>query len=190
MNRESADIAQEKFDQAQQELGRNNVLDALACLEIATRLRNNPAWYSRLGFCIAKQRGHLSRALELCHAAIEHDPENPIHYLYLGKVHLEAGNRSGALHYFRQGLILGGSPELERMLDTFSARKSPVLPFFSRDNPLNKFLGIIRERFGVRGDVELEKVFSLAIYRKEHESRSEIDPRPEQQQPLRGYPAT
>jgi len=172
MNRESVDIAQAKFDQALQELDRNDVLAALDCLEIATRLWNNPAWYSRLGFCIAAQRGHFNRAIELCHAAIEHDPKNPLHYLYLGKIYLGAGNKSAALHYFQQGLILDGDPEFERMLDAFSTRKSPVISLCSRENPLNKFMGIIRDRFGSRGNVELENIFSLAISSREHENRS------------------
>jgi tetratricopeptide (TPR) repeat protein len=150
MDLETGAIAQKEFDRAQQELDRNNVLAALACLERALSIWNDPLWHSRLGFCIAKQRGHLTRAFELCRTAIEHDPDNPLHYLYLGKVYLVAGNTYEALQTFRQGMILGGSPELERMLDAIGTRKSPVISFLSRDNLLNKFLGIILGRFGLR----------------------------------------
>jgi tetratricopeptide (TPR) repeat protein len=166
MNKEKIALAQKKYDQALQELDRSDVLAALACLEIATRLWNNPAWNSLFGYCIATQRGHITRAVELCRTAIEHEPENPIHYLYLGKIYLGAGNRSGALHYFQQSLMLGSSPELERMLDNFAIRKAPVIPLFSRKNLLNKYLGIIRNLCGERGDAGLENVFSLAISRK------------------------
>jgi tetratricopeptide (TPR) repeat protein len=166
MNTELIALAQKKYDQALEELDRSDVLAALACMEIATRLWNNPAWNSLFGYCIATQRGHITRAVELCLSAIEHEPENPHHYLYLGKVHLGAGNRSGALHCFQQSLALGGSPELERMLNNFAIRKAPVIPLFSRKNLLNKYLGIIRDRCGVRGDAVLEKVLSLAISRK------------------------
>jgi len=72
------------------------------------------------------------------------------HKLYLGKVYLVAGNTYEALQTFRQGMILGGSPELERMLDAIGTRKSPVVSFLSRDNLLNKYLGIILGRFGLR----------------------------------------
>ncbi len=150
MDPETGAIAQKEFDRAQQELNQNNVLAALACLERALSIWDDPVWYSRLGFCIAKQRGLLTRAFELCSTAIEHDPVNPLHYLYLGKVYLVAGNTYEALQAFRQGMILGGSPEIERILDVIGTRKSPVISFLSRDNPLNKYLGIIFGRLGLR----------------------------------------
>lgn len=150
MDPETGAIAQKEFDRAQQELDRNNVLAALACLERALSIWDDPLWHSRLGFCIAKQRGHLTRAFELCRTAIEHDPDNPLHHLYLGKVYLVAGNTYEALQAFRQGMVLGGSPELERMLDAIGTRKSPVIPFLSRDALLNKYMGIILGRFGLR----------------------------------------
>jgi len=143
-------IAQIKFDQAQEELGRNNVLAALNCMEIATRCWSNPLWYSCLGYCIANQRGHLTRAFDLCRTAIEHDPQNQLHYLYLGKVYLIAGEKGEALKAFKQCMYLGGNLELERILESFGVRKSPVISFLSRDNPLNKFLGILLYRFNLR----------------------------------------
>jgi tetratricopeptide (TPR) repeat protein len=150
MDPESAAIAQREFDRAQLELDQNNVLAALACLERALGIWDDPVWHSRLGFCIAKQRGQITRAFELCRGAIEHDPDNPLHYLYLGKVYLIAGNASEALQSLRQGMILGGSRELEQLLDAIGTRKTPVLPFLSRDNLLNKYLGIVLARFGLR----------------------------------------
>ena len=150
MDPDTGAIAQKEFDLAQKELDGNNVLAALACLERALNIWNDPLWYSRLGFCIAKQRGQLTKAFELCRTAIEHDPTNPLHYLYLGKVHLIAGNTYEALQAFRQGVLLGSSPELERMLDVIGTRKPPVISFLSRDNLLNKYLGIICGRFGLR----------------------------------------
>jgi len=85
MDPETGVIAQKEFVRAQQELDQNNVLAALACLERALSIWDDPLWYSRLGFCIAKQRGQVTRAFELCLTAIEHDPENSLHYLYLAK---------------------------------------------------------------------------------------------------------
>ena len=108
MDPETGAIAQKEFDRAQQELDQNNVLAALACLERALSIWDDPLWHSRLGFCIAKQRGQLTKAFELCRSAIEHDPDNPLHYLYLGKVYLVAGNTFEALQAFRQGMILWG----------------------------------------------------------------------------------
>ena len=88
MDPQSAAHAQKDFDQAGRELERGNLLAALSCLERALDIWDDPHWYSRLGYCIARERGHLTRAYELCRSAIEHEPRNPLHYLYLGKVHL------------------------------------------------------------------------------------------------------
>ena len=142
--------AQKEFDQAQRELDRDNVLAALACLERALTIWDDPLWHSRLGFCIAKERGHLTRAFELCRSAIAHDPKNPIHHLYLGKVHLVAGNQYEAIQTLRQGMTLGCLPEIEKTLASIGTRKPPVLPALSRDNLLNKYLGIIMARLGLR----------------------------------------
>lgn len=150
MDPQSGAIAQKDFERALKELGEGNVLAALACLEKALKVWDDPAWYSCLGYCIAKERGHVTQAFELCRTSIERDPENPVHYLYLGKVHLVAGNKEEALQVLRQGMTQGGNPEISLLLDTLGTRKPPVLPFLSRDNPLNKYLGIIRSRLGVR----------------------------------------
>jgi tetratricopeptide (TPR) repeat protein len=150
MDPETAAIAQKEFDQAQLELDRYNVLSALASLERALSIWDDPLWHSRLGFCIAKERGQLTQAFELCRSAIEHDSDNPIHYLYLGKVYQIAGNTFEALQTFREGMALGGSPQIERELDAIGTRKSPVIPFLSRNNLLNKYLGIILVRLGLR----------------------------------------
>ncbi|MDD2308986.1 MAG: tetratricopeptide repeat protein [Desulfuromonadaceae bacterium] len=150
MDPETGVIAQKEFDRAQHELDLGNVLAALASLERALSIWDDPLWHSRFGFCLAKQRGQVTRALELCSSAIEHDPGNPLHYLYLGKVYLVAGNTYEALQAFRQGMAFGGSPELEQVLNAIGVRKSPVIPFLSRDNQLNKVLGIIFGRLGLR----------------------------------------
>jgi len=150
MDPHSGALAQREFDQAQSELGRNNVLAALACLEKALTIWDDPLWHSRLGFCVAKERGQLTRAFELCRTAIAHDPQNPVHYLYLGKVHQIAANQYEALQALRQGMTLGGLPEIELTLAAIGTRKPPVISFLSRDNPLNKYLGIITTRLGLR----------------------------------------
>jgi tetratricopeptide (TPR) repeat protein len=150
MNPETGKRAQMDFDRAQQELDNNDILAALACLERALPIWDNPLWYSRLAFCIAKQRGHLTRAFELCGTALEHDPDNPLHYFYLGKVHLVAGDKQKALQAFRQGMAGGGSPELVQILAGLGTRKPPVIASLSRDNLLNKILGIVFARLGLR----------------------------------------
>jgi tetratricopeptide (TPR) repeat protein len=150
MDPQSGIRAQTEFEQAQRELDRGNILAALACLERALVIWDDPLWHSRLGFCIAKERGHLTRAFELCRSSIERDPKNPIHYLYLGKVHQIAANQYEALQVLRQGMTLGGTPEIQQVLDTMGVRKPPAIPALSRRNPLNKYLGKILVRMRLR----------------------------------------
>jgi tetratricopeptide (TPR) repeat protein len=150
MDTQTGARAQKEFQQAQRELDQGNVLAALACLERALAIWDNPLWYSHLGFCVAKERGHLTRAFELCRLSIEHEPKNPVHHLYLGKVYLIAGNQYEALQTLRQGMVLGCLPEIEKTLAAIGTRKSPVIPALSRNNPLNKYLGMILSRLGLR----------------------------------------
>jgi len=146
----SAALAQRDFEKAEAELSRGNVLAALACLEAALKIWNNPYWHSRLGYCIAKERGHLTRAFELCRSSMEHDPGNPEHYYYLSKVHQIAADNYQAIQTLREGMLHGGSPDIEKSLQTLGTRKPPVLPFLSRSNSLNKYLGIIFARLKLR----------------------------------------
>lgn len=39
---------------------------------------------------------------------------------------------------------------VHRELDKLGLRKPPVIPFLSRGNPINKYLGIILSRMGLR----------------------------------------
>jgi tetratricopeptide (TPR) repeat protein len=150
MDPRSATIAQKEFDQVQRELDQGNVLAALACLERALAIWDDPLWYSRLGYCVAKERGQLTQAFELCRSAIAHDSKNPIHYLYLGKVHQIAANQYEALQALRQGMTLGNLPEIKESLTALGTRKPPVIAAFSRGNPLNKYLGILLTRLRLR----------------------------------------
>jgi len=147
---QSFDSADRDFERALKELGEGNVLAALACLEKALKVRDNPGWYSYLGFCIAKERGQVTRGLELCRTAISHEPDNPSHYLYLAKLHLVSGNKVAALEALRQGVSVGGSPEITNLFEVIGTRKPPVIPHLSRNNPINIWLGVVLSRLGLR----------------------------------------
>lgn len=150
MRAESTACAEKEFLRARRELDEGNVLAALACLERALKISDDPRWHSCFGFCIAKERGHITRGLELCRTALEREPQNSEHYLYLGKVHLLAGNKVDALTILRQGMHIDGSPEIALLLSSIGNRKQPVIASLPRDNPVNKWLGFILNRLGVR----------------------------------------
>lgn len=123
---------------------------ALVYFEKASRLERTPAVCSYLAYCIARERGQFKAALALCAEALEKEPDNPVHYLNLGRVHLLRGQKSEAIRIFRQGLGYGAEPRICAELDRLGTRKPPVLPFLRRENPVNKCLGIICRRMGLR----------------------------------------
>jgi len=139
-----------EFERARRALSMENTVAALACLERALGLEDNPCWYSSLGYCVAKERGQVTKGVELCMSSLELEPDNPDHYLNLGKVYLISGNKAGAIRTFREGMVRGGSEEIMAKLKEFGARKPPVIPFLERTNPLNRYLGLFLNRIGLR----------------------------------------
>jgi Flp pilus assembly protein TadD len=144
------DGAEKEFALALSALAVDDTLTALACLERALRLRDHPGWYSYLGYCIARERGQQRRGLELCLGALAMEPDHPEHFLNLGRVHLVSGDKLEALRVLREGMAKGRSPEIVRMLETLGTRKPSLFPMLHRDNPLNKYLGMILSRLGLR----------------------------------------
>ncbi|TSK08073.1 MAG: tetratricopeptide repeat protein [Geobacter sp.] len=126
------------------------ISSALAQLERVLKLGDNPQLHSYLGFCIAKERGQVKKGAELCLASLEHEPQNPVHYLNLARVHQVAGNKVQAIEVLRQGMGVGGSEEIVTLLGKLGTRRPPPLRFLSRDHFLNKWLGIALGRIGLR----------------------------------------
>ena len=151
MEEESASKRAEKeFAQALAALAVEDTLSALSSIEKALRLRDAPEWYSYLGYCIAKERGQHRKGLELCQDSLAMEPDNPAHFLNLGRVHLAKGDKTEALRVMRAGMAKGGSPELAQHLDRLGTRNRPALPSLARTNPLNRYLGILLRRLGLR----------------------------------------
>lgn len=142
--------AELEFTQALAALAAEDVKSALPHMEKALRLRDAPEWYSYLGYCIARQRGQHRKGLELCQASLAAEPDNPVHFLNLGRIHLTKGDKNEALRIWREGMTKGGSPELVQQLERLGTRKRSVLPFLGRNNPLNLYLGILLSRLGLR----------------------------------------
>jgi len=131
-------------------LAREEWPTALACFERATTLLDIPVHASFLGLCLAKERGQVRKAVALCTEAIEREPGNSLHYLNLGKIYLLQGDRPEAIRMFRKGLEHGVDEQIVAELNKLGARRPPPLPFLHRSHPLNKYLGIILGRLGLR----------------------------------------
>jgi len=150
MERATVGEGERLFSLALEALAAGETQSALALLERALTQSDNGSWHSYLGYCIAKERGQVKKGGELCLASMKLEPDNPAHYLNLAKVHLVAGHKPEALAVLRQGMSLGGGSEVQVLLASIGARKPPVLSFLPRDNPLNRVLGLMLNRLGLR----------------------------------------
>ncbi len=149
-DREALEGAQKEFSLGMAALDSGDTLTALMHLERALRLQDNPGWYSYLGYCIAKERGQHRKGVELCQDSLAQEPDNPGHYYNLGRIYLNSGDKTEALRVLREGMTMGGSFEILRLLETLGQRKPPLFPSLSRTNPLNRYLGMLLNRLGLR----------------------------------------
>lgn len=139
-----------EFEQACETLASGKALAALAHLEKALKLQDNRSWYSYLGYCIARQRGQIRKGIDLCLISLELERDEPAHYLNLGNIYLLSGNKSEAIRVFREGMVIGDCGEIRKILEHIGTRKPPVITFLPRDNPVNRLLGILFSKIGLR----------------------------------------
>jgi predicted Zn-dependent protease len=123
---------------------------ALVCFERLVAEERVPFYCSCLAFCVARERGDYKRAISLCKEAVKQEPKNSQHFLFLGRIHLLAGERKDAVRIFRMGLRHERSVDILRELERLGTRKQPVLPFLRRENPVNRMLGKVMKKIGVR----------------------------------------
>ena len=128
----------------------DNSLAALSCFEKAYALKKFPELQSYLGMCIAVERGKITEAVFLCSEAMAQKPDDPVHYLNLGKVYVKAGRKSSAIETLRKGLSFGDNSEIRALLDRIGIRKKPVFSFLPRKHFLNRFTGLLLGRLKLR----------------------------------------
>lgn len=136
--------------QGREALMKGDTLSALALFEKAMEGDDNLSARSYLAYCMAKERGLASRGISWCQDCIEREPGNSVHYLNLGRIYLLLKNREEAIRNFREGLKQGSNEEIADELHRLGVRRSPVLPFLRRSNPLNKYLGILLKMLRLR----------------------------------------
>jgi tetratricopeptide (TPR) repeat protein len=138
------------FEEGLKALNSGRTGEALDWFAKAVAEEKTPLAVSYLAYCRAKEEGNCKKAIALCMEAIKDEPKNSEIYLNLGRVHLLAGQRKSAIRAFDLGLRYGRSPQIENELALIGRRKSPPLPFLSRSNRLNKFLGKLLKKMGLR----------------------------------------
>lgn len=147
----SAKSQEELFEMGMEALKEKRYSDAVRYLQLAVDGQRSPEYLSQLAIAVAHERGDIKAAVALCQEAIRMEPRNPELFLRLGIVYLIGDNRKDAIRIFRLGLRIGKSPAISRWLQILGHRQPPVLPFLSRSNALNRYLGKLRMKMGRRG---------------------------------------
>lgn len=129
---------------AQEELDARRFSSALRYMQAALERQRSPNHLSLYALALAQATGNVKTAVALCQEAIKMEPRNSSHFLRLGIVYLVAGRKKEAIRSLNLGLRVGRNPGITKLLQTLGHRESPVIPFLSRGNPLNKYLGKIR----------------------------------------------
>jgi tetratricopeptide (TPR) repeat protein len=131
-------------------LNNDNRLAALSCFDRAFAIGNSPELLSYLSYCIATERGQIHEALKLCNDALSQEPDNPVHYLNLGRIYLHAGKKEDALLTLRKGLSFGENHTIKSILEKIGTRRKPVFRFLPRDSFINKYAGLLLHRLKLR----------------------------------------
>ncbi len=132
------------------ELGMGNTHSAFDLFSAAAELDDSPLVRSYLGYCLAKVKGDFSSAVSLCRDAILHDSGNSEHYLNLGRIYMLRGDKKEAMRIFRDGLLQGDNRSIIEELKTLGRRKPPLIQSLPREHVLNRFLGILAGKCGLR----------------------------------------
>lgn len=162
------------FDTVQQAIlaiDRGDTLHGLITLECAPGLRSMPLVNSYLAYCMARERGQVSSAVDLCQTALQAEPDNPAHYLNLGRIFLVASDKPKAIAAFWRGISKSpaaaraghaGSPSspsnghqrehalILEELRRLGIRKRATFPSLHRAHPLNRIAGRVLSTFGLR----------------------------------------
>ena len=142
---ETGDEATKLFDKGLALIKRGYPAEAMECLEQVIRLgHRGSACYSWLGVAMARSKWDMAKAEEFCKMAVKKEFYVPQYYINLAEVYKLRGNKVKAIETLEAGLELDSENKaILKELYKFGARRRPVIPILSRENPINKELGII-----------------------------------------------
>jgi len=144
--------AEESFERGKAALEQGHERVAMAFFEAAIELEKRAGvpkpqarYLSCYGLCLAIVGDRKHEAAKFCREAVELEGYNPDLHWNLGRVLLAADRRRDAHNVLMRGLRLqpdhaGIIQQLRRM----GIRRRPPLPILDRGNPVNVFLGRMR----------------------------------------------
>lgn len=105
----------------------------------------SPDGLSYYGLCLAVVQKKYKSGVDLCKKAIEMQFYRADHYRNLSLVYLATDHRKKAIETVEKGLKVNPEDEgLLKMRKEIGLRARLPIPFLSRSNPLNEFLGRAR----------------------------------------------
>jgi len=105
---------------------------------------------SDLAYCLAKTSCDLAPALRLAEQALAREPDNPRLHFNLGRIQVLSGAKEKGLATLREGMRLGGGTDLLAELAKYGTRLPPPIQALPRHHPLNRYLGLMLRKMGIR----------------------------------------
>ena len=104
------------------------------------------AAFSYYGLCVAMVKHKYAEALKYCNISVKANFMDPEHRINLALVYLERDDRRNAVRNLEAGLRLQPSNKrIQKIFAEIGRRKPVTFSFLSRRNPLNVWLGRLRE---------------------------------------------
>lgn len=104
------------------------------------------AAFSYYGLCVAMVRHKYAEAIKYCNISVKANFMDPEHRINLAMVFIERDDRKNAVKNLEAGLRLQPSNKrIHRIFQDIGRRKPVMFGFLSRRNPLNVWIGRLRE---------------------------------------------
>ncbi len=104
------------------------------------------ASFSYYGVCMAMVKHKYADAIKYCNVSVKSNFLEPEHRINLALVYLERNDRKNAVQNLEAGLRLQPSNKrIHRIFRDIGQRKAVMFAFLSRRNPINQWIGRLRE---------------------------------------------
>lgn len=104
------------------------------------------AAFSYYGLCVAMVKRKYAEAVKYCNISVKANFMDPEHRVNLALVYLERDDRKNAVRNLEAGLRLQPSnARIQKIFSEIGRRKPVTFSFLSRRNPINVWLGRMRE---------------------------------------------
>ena len=127
-------------------------VEAVFCFEEIVIFHGRlPGALSWMGLALARAEGDLKSSESLCIEAIQNNVFKADYYKNLAEVYLLMQDKSKAVQILRNGLSLDKhSRQLKEALKKLGIRGKKTVPFLSRSNPVNKYIGLAKFKTNMR----------------------------------------